>query len=281
MGPLKRAAALGACAVAAFAAAPAPAHAAVISVRASFEPASPRFGDRIVARVVVAVDERSVDPGSVRIAADLGPLAQLGEPRETRRSSRGVGTVTYEVPAACLGEACVAGGPTTALRLPRARIDARRRDGSVLRRAAAWPGLAVRGRVSAADLQAARPRFRRDASPPAVTYRVAPRTLARLLEALALLLVLAAAAVAARQVRAAVRRRRSLDRRSELERAVDFVRDALSRPPPDRRRALGLLARVLSRRDAPLSAAADELAWSKPEPVPERMAELAERVESP
>jgi catechol 2,3-dioxygenase-like lactoylglutathione lyase family enzyme len=116
-----------------------------------------------------------------------------------------------------------------------------------------------------------------------IAFRVddVPGTLARLLEALALLLVLAAAAVGARQVRAAVRRRRSLDRRSELERAVDFVRDALSRPPPDRRRALGLLARVLSRRDVPLSAAADELAWSKPEPVPERMAELAERVESP
>jgi hypothetical protein len=278
MGALKRAL-VGACAVLAIGASSA--HAAVLAVQTSFEPASAHFGDRVLARVVVTVDERAVDLGSVRIAADLGPLAQLGEPRTTQETRGEAGTVTYEIPAACLGEACIAGGPVTALRLPRARVEARLRTGGVMRRTAAWPALSVRGRVTAADLQAAKPRFRRDVTPPAVTYRVAPLTLARTLVAVALLLALAGLAVAAWQIRALVLRRRARDTRSELEHAVDFVRDALLRPPPDRRRALGLLARVLRRRDGPLSAAADELAWSEPEPAPERMAELAERAAAP
>ncbi len=186
--------------------------------------------------------------------------------------------MTYELPVACLAEACLSARGPALVHLPRARVEAPRRGGGVLRRAASWPTLAVRGRVTAADLQPSTPRFRRDTSPPAVTYRFAPHPLARALDAVAIVLALAGAALAALQVRGIVRRRRALDTRTELERALDFVREALSRPPPDRRRALGLLARVLRRRDEPLSAAAADLAWSEPEPAPERMAELADRV---
>jgi hypothetical protein len=275
MGALRRAA-LGLCAAAALTAPPA--QGAVLSVRTSFEPATARFGDRILARVDVVADGRAVDAGALRVTEDVAPLAQLGAARVSRSSHGGVVTVTYELPVACLGEACLSARGPALLHLPRARVEAPRRGGGVLRRTASWPTLAVRGRVTAADLQPSKPRFRRDTSPPAVTYRFAPRTLARALDAVALLLALAAAALAAFHVRGVVRRRRALDTRTELERALDFVRDALSRPPPDRRRALGLLARVLRRRDEPLSAAAADLAWSEPEPAPERMAELADRV---
>ena len=66
-----------------------------------------------------------------------------------------------------------------------------------------------------------------------------------------------------------------------LARALALVRAARARPAPDRRRALGLLSRTLRRRgDAGEASAAADLAWSEPEPDPDRMGQLADRVES-
>jgi hypothetical protein len=75
-----------------------------------------------------------------------------------------------------------------------------------------------------------------------------------------------------------VRRRRTPDTRSALERALALVREAESREPEDRRRAVGLLARVLRRRDDGLARAAGDLAWSEPEPAPSELAALVSRV---
>jgi hypothetical protein len=66
-----------------------------------------------------------------------------------------------------------------------------------------------------------------------------------------------------------------------LARALALVLAARTRPPPDRRRALGLLSRTVrarAGRDAVAQDAAD-LAWSKPEPQPESMTHVADRVE--
>jgi hypothetical protein len=58
------------------------------------------------------------------------------------------------------------------------------------------------------------------------------------------------------------------------------VEAARTRPPADRRRALGLLARVLRRLGAPATGqAAADLAWSEPEPDPSRMSQLLDRIE--
>jgi hypothetical protein len=46
----------------------------------------------------------------------------------------------------------------------------------------------------------------------------------------------------------------------------------------DRRRALGLVARVLGDRDEPLSNPASDLAWSKEQPSRDELADLVERV---
>jgi hypothetical protein len=59
-----------------------------------------------------------------------------------------------------------------------------------------------------------------------------------------------------------------------------LVRAARSRPPPDRRRALGLLSRTLRRQgEAQVARDAADLAWSEPDPDADRMETLAERVE--
>ena len=64
-----------------------------------------------------------------------------------------------------------------------------------------------------------------------------------------------------------------------LERALALAREAEQRPPPDRRRALGLLARLLGPRDPRLAGAADDLAWSAPAPTSDELAELVTEVE--
>jgi hypothetical protein len=100
------------------------------------------------------------------------------------------------------------------------------------------------------------------------------------------LLEVAAAALAAAAVLLAgwtaaglVRARRRSPPLTGLARAVALARQAERRPTPDRRRALGLLARLLGSRDPRLAGAADELAWSAPDPSRDALAELVTQVE--
>jgi hypothetical protein len=79
-------------------------------------------------------------------------------------------------------------------------------------------------------------------------------------------LALAAMALAVTEARRLARRRHGEPVVDELERALRLAREAESRPPPDRRRALGLLARLLDARDRRLSGTASDLAWAEPEP---------------
>ncbi len=93
------------------------------------------------------------------------------------------------------------------------------------------------------------------------------------------MLALAAAALAVLEARGLARRRRGEPTVDELERALRLAREAETRPPPDRRRALGLLARLLDRRDRRLSGAASELAWAEPEPERAALATFVADVE--
>jgi len=76
-----------------------------------------------------------------------------------------------------------------------------------------------------------------------------------------------------------MRRRRVEPTTDELERALRLAREAEGRQVSDRRRALGLLARLLGSRDRRLSGAASELAWAKPEPEGAALATLVADVE--
>ena len=75
------------------------------------------------------------------------------------------------------------------------------------------------------------------------------------------------------------RRRHGLEPLTGLERALALARDAERRPARDRRRALGLLARVLGPRDPQLADEAEHLAWSAPAPTPVALADLVAEVE--
>jgi hypothetical protein len=138
--------------------------------------------------------------------------------------------------------------------------------------------LRIGGRVKMADLARSRPPFRSDLSTPAATYRIAPKTLALLLDIAAALLASAGAGVASWRALTLLQRRRRLDTRSELERALAAVRAAESADLEQRRRAVGLLARLLAKRNLRLAAAAAALAWSEPKPTPVELAGLADRV---
>jgi hypothetical protein len=253
---------------------------APLRVHAFFAPPSPRFGDVIAVHIVVLADRRSIDTGELRVTYDLSPLERLGVARTSRTTSGRFLRISITADTVCLAEQCLGRAGPKRLRLPAVLAEAARHGGGAVRATAAWPLLEVRGRVVAADLARSRLPFRSDTSLPPVTYRIRPITLARLLDVLAVLLVGAGLVLAARQALGYTRRRRAIDRRSELERALELVRDAQTRSPRDRRLAVGLLARILRSHNAELARDAGDLAWSEPQPPPEALGSLAERAES-
>jgi hypothetical protein len=249
-----------------------------LKVSTAFEPATALFGDRILARVVVQADRNALETDRLRIVADISPLTPLGRAHVSSRTQGHRTVFTYEVAAICIVEQCLATHDARSLQLPSARVDAPRRGGGLLQAHAVWPVLRIGGRVKTADLVRSRPPFRSDLSAPATTYRIAPETLSLLLDIAAALLASAGVGVASRRALTLLRHRRSLDTRSELERALAAVRAAESAPPEQRRRAVGLLARLLPKRNLRLSGDAADLAWSEPKPTPVELAGLADRV---
>ena len=250
-----------------------------LDIRTSFAPPRVQFGDRVVARVDVVADRNALDTSRLVVTQDLAPLSRLG-PVEVTRTTRGRALVaSYTVPAVCIAEECLARSGAKRLRLPRARVEAPRRDGGGTATASTrWPVLEVGGRVAPAEAAESPPPLRADTTPPAVSYRLSPGRFAPALDVVAVLLGLTAVALAAWQALVLVRRHRTVDRRDEVERALALVCEAEGRPAEDRRRALGLLSRVLRRRDGGLATEAGDLAWSEPKPTPEQLASLRERV---
>jgi hypothetical protein len=284
MGPLRRVAAgaavLGAAAVAAVlvigrdANAPVVKPAAPITVRATITPPIAGFGDRLVASVAVLVDPRAVDARHVHVSENLAPLTPLGP----LRAHRSANAVVIEIPVSCLAFECVTDAGARSVVLSHVTVEAPGRRGGTVRAEGTWPVLEVRGRVLSSEVDVRRaPRFRANLSLPAVRYAVAPGTLAGLLDALAVLLALAAIVPAARQARAWTRRPQAADQ-SDLTRALALARESRLRPVPDRRRALGLVARLLGDRAEPLSSPVSDLAWSKPHPSQDELSDLVERV---
>jgi len=249
--------------------------ASALVVRASFDPPAAQFGDRVVARVVVFADRSVLDTSRLHVTEDVAPLTSLGPARVSRTARGRLLVVSYELPAICATEQCLA----KRLRFPVASAAAPRHGGGVAQAQAPWPVLEIRGRVTAADLAQSRAPLRAETTAPAVSYRIAPATLSFLLDLAAAVLAAAGVALAAWQAAVLIRRRRALsDTRDELERAVALVREAETRPPEDRRRAVGLLARLLRARNEGLAGDAGDLAWSEPKPAPDELAALAERV---
>jgi len=125
--------------------------------------------------------------------------------------------------------------------------------------------------------QAASPQssFRRQTAVPPASYRIGPTTLEAILFASAALLALLAGFLAWPLARRLVPERR--DRRTALERALALARASIRRSPEDRRRALDLLGSTLEPK--PVARDVLSLAWSRPEPEPQRVQSLVERLE--
>jgi hypothetical protein len=69
------------------------------------------------------------------------------------------------------------------------------------------------------------------------------------------------------------------ERTTELAAALAAVRASARASEPERRRAVGVLAKVLDRVDGDHAGTAETLAWAEPVPEPERVLELADEVE--
>jgi hypothetical protein len=255
--------------------APVVAPTAPVEVAASFDPPVAQFGDRILARVVIALDTRRVRPQTLQLTDDLAPLTQLGAAGTSRLTQGSLELVTVVLPVSCLTAPCVARSGVAQVGLPLVHASVLARDGRIARASAGWPTLSVRGRVTAADLAARTPPFEADTTPPLSTYRIAPGTLGTLLSVLSVLCALGAIAFAGWEAHLRLDRRRRQP--SALARALRLTREAERRPAPDRRRALALLGRELARDQR--SAAVRRLAWSEPVPEPHELEELVTDIE--
>jgi hypothetical protein len=248
---------------------------APLAVATSLDPAAPQFGDRMLARVVVALDTNLVQGQTLTLSDDLAPLTQLGPARTSRSTQGSLELVTVAIPVSCLSAPCAARNGVARVGLPLVRAAVTRRNGRIARASAAWPTLAVGGRVTASDLAASSPPFEAGTAPPTATYRIDPATLATLLDLLAVLFALCGIGLAGWQVRAFLERRRPQP--GALERALRLTREAEQRPAPDRRRALALLDRALGRDQR--AGAARRLAWSEPLPEPHDLEQLVSDIE--
>jgi hypothetical protein len=245
-----------------------------VSARATFDPPAAAFGDRIGATLVIEIDRRRARLGTLRLRYDLAPLQSIGPARTTRVTRGDVELVTVSLPVACIADACLASSGVVQLRLTPAEASVATAAG-VRSVSAAWPRLAVRDRVRAADVKAPQPPLEANASPLAPTYRTSPATLATLLDVLAALFGVCAVGLAAWELELMRRRRGAPE--GPLARAIRLARSAKALPGPERRRALELLARVLGRSE--LQREATELAWSEPTPEPAELELLVQAIE--
>jgi hypothetical protein len=143
-----------------------------------------------------------------------------------------------------------------------------------------WPPVNVAGRFLPPTTGAVRPQLLLETHVPSPRYAVTPGATALAFDAGAGVLGFAALVLAAFELRRYVTRRRNpVDDRPPLVRALDLVREAQGRDVEDRRRAVALVARLLPKPDASQMAAA-EIAWSKADPSPDELGELAAAIEA-
>jgi len=247
-----------------------------LTVRTFVQPTSVGVGDPFVARVDVTL-ARGVDADAVRVDIDPGPFSALGAPSLEHLQAGGGALVRTTQRLACLEVECAPEERARAIVLPPARVRLAT-SGGVITARGRRAIVHVVPRVPAMALEASNPPFRRTTRPAAPTYTASPELLAAAgLTASVLLALLAVAAAAAGARRGGRRRPFAVD---PLARAIRLVRESAGRSTADRRRAAGLLARVLAERGtAPLARRAAALAWSAPPPAPSAAELLARAAE--
>jgi hypothetical protein len=182
-----------------------------------------------------------------------------------------------------VNEGCLPGSAPRTVRFPPAKVRAAAGTRVTTARAA-WPKLVVSSRLDTAATASGTPRFVGPSGLPRAKYAVAPRALADALTVAAALLAAAAMLLLAREAARYRDRRRhgAAARRTPLEVALAYAREAAGRPvAADRRKALGFLAEVLDERgDSSLAASADAVAWAEEPPGGRQVLALADEIES-
>jgi hypothetical protein len=248
---------------------------APLTVAATLTPREHFFGDRVVARVDVALDPSLVDARRVAIATSFAPYATVGRPRLVR----GATAVRLEATLVCLARACVTSAPQRTVDFPPARVRYRDRSGRAHSIAASWPPLLAASRLTPGDVL--RPQIRVAGGAPPTSTAIDPTVTAWALAAGAAALLLAAGGALARRLR--VRPAPAewvapgvpalLSALANVERLADESDGA-------RRSAIDRLARELDRVGlARLAPAARALAWSPPVPTAEPMQQLSADVQ--
>jgi hypothetical protein len=242
-----------------------------LTVDATLTPRAHFFGDRVRARVTVALDPRRVDPGSVRVDASFAPYATVGHARVLR----GPTSVRLDATLVCLARVCAPGAPQRALAFPPARVRYRDRSGVAHSVKTSWPPLLAASRLTPAEVLA--PRMRVTSWAPHSATAVDP-TLAgwALTACAAALLVVAGGALARRRRARPATAARVPPEAPALLSALERVKRLADESDAARRSAIDRLARELERAGlGRLAPEARALAWSPPVPSAEPMQDLS------
>jgi hypothetical protein len=236
-------------------------------VSASVTPAPTLFGDVVHATLKVRA------PVEATVEGGFAPFRVLRSSASHQRTRDGVVT-TWRFDLQCLEPQCAPGPGRRTVLLASARV----RAGPAVA-VARVPAIVVAPRATARQVARPEAAFLHPTAPVAPTYRFTPAMTRRVLFIAAALLALVAAALLVPLLRRAPAQPPEPD---PLARALGLVRASRERPVADRRRALGLLSRILRRRgDETTARAAADLAWSEPEPDRERITRLADEMKAP
>jgi hypothetical protein len=190
----------------------------------------------------------------------------------TRHDAGALTRLVYTAELICLTNICISREKPVPIRVrfPAAEIFYTQRSGGARRTLRVpWLALTIAPRTTVADLNGAdpflQPSWRATTDPAAVSYSVSPRTLEALLFVASGVLLALGLGALVQVIRTGKLRLRPLH---PLERAVLLVERAPDQGP-ERRKALEVLARELSRSGEPeLALVARELAWAEPSPLP-------------
>jgi hypothetical protein len=258
----------------------APSSTSPITVETSLSPRSIYFADVVRARVDVVADRRRVDPASVQIATPFGPWRQLRQVRSATESDSSFVHRTWWFTIACFAQSCVPRVKSVRAEvLPKLTVSGRTTGGMPIQVRQSWPVLNVATRFAPPAVHAL-VNLRTQRTVPAAIFRFSPTWLSVLFTVVGALLVAAGIGLAVVEVARRRRPRTVVDRRAPLVRSLELVRKAEGGEVEERRRAVGLLARVLPKEDHGLAGAASEVAWSNPDPSPDELEDLARRVEA-
>jgi hypothetical protein len=254
-----------------------------VTATGRFDRGTHAFGEMVTAHVDVVVDNRSVQPESIRVDTKFAPYEVVGLETVERVDAGATSVIRFSYPLRCLGEGCDPGQSAGMIDLETGRVLYRfqGQPGDAVE-VLDWPSVQVTGRVDESAVTDIRWRAN-EAALAAPTYRTDPVTTAAVLFAFAIGLALLAAWLAWRLWHTPTEAPSSDDvnvvARTALERALD---SALAASRADdkaiRRRSLERVSRELMTVGlSQLAADASVLAWSPQGSTEDDVEELAHR----